>query len=305
MRGSHHVFRHSARSGIVVVPHPKYLVDIGDVDPSVATPYSCSGVTVYSALKKALPIRDDEWLAIMGAGGLGLSAVAIAKAMGVKNVISVDIDDSHLEAARGMGASAVLNPKTAGNAVAELQKLAGGELRAVVDTVGGEATSGLGIAAVLGRVSPGTLFSFVLLGWACQLALRDFAGRELQSELERSFLVTLMIQGRGTPAPEFVYDDLLARALGYHLREHSADYAECSSKTCAAARGLQRRLALSEAELAEFARACAADCETSPVDTNDREDGAAPEALPASAPALPEPNEDAPGGGQPPSASSS
>lgn len=142
------VFRDGGYATHCMVPHPKYLVDIGDVDPTVATPYSCSGVTVYSALKKALPVRDDEWLAVMGAGGLGLSAVTIAKAMGVKNVVSVDIDDSKLEAARGMGASAVLNPKSAGNAVAELQKLAGGELRAVVDTVGGEATAGLGIAAV-------------------------------------------------------------------------------------------------------------------------------------------------------------
>lgn len=142
------VFRDGGYATHCVVPHPKYLVDIGNVDPSIATPYSCSGVTVYSALKKALPIRDDEWLAIMGAGGLGLSAVAIAKAMGVKNIISVDIDDSHLTAAKDMGATATLNPKSTENAVAALQKLAGGELRAVVDTVGGEATANLGIAAV-------------------------------------------------------------------------------------------------------------------------------------------------------------
>lgn len=142
------IFRDGGYATHCMVPNPKYLVDIGDVDPTVATPYSCSGVTVYSALKKALPVGDGEWLAVMGAGGLGLSAVTIAKAMGVKNVVSVDIDDDKLEAAKGMGASAVLNPRTAGNAVAELQKIAGGELRAVVDTVGGEATSGLGIAAI-------------------------------------------------------------------------------------------------------------------------------------------------------------
>src|SRR3546814_16817730 len=81
----------------------------------------------------------------MGAGGLGLSAVTIAKAMGVKNVISVDIDDAKLAAAKGMGASAVLNSKTAEKAVAELPKIAGGELTAVVETVGGEATSDLAV----------------------------------------------------------------------------------------------------------------------------------------------------------------
>ena len=142
------IFRDGGYATHCVVPHPKYLVDIGDVDPTVATPYSCSGVTVYSALKKAMPVLDTEWLAIFGAGGLGLSAVAIAKGMGVKNVISVDIDDEKLEAAKKTGADAVLNSKTAENPIAELQKIAGGELRAVVDTVGGEATSSVGIGAV-------------------------------------------------------------------------------------------------------------------------------------------------------------
>ena len=142
------VFRDGGYSTHCLVPHPKYLIDIGDVDPMIATPYSCSGVTVFSALKKALPIRDDEWLAVMGAGGLGLSAVTLAKAMGVKNVICVDIDDEKLEAAKKMGASQTLNPSAHDNAIPALQEMAGGELRAVVDTVGGEATANLGISAV-------------------------------------------------------------------------------------------------------------------------------------------------------------
>ena len=142
------VFQDGGYATHCLVPHPKYLIDIGDLDPMVATPYSCSGVTVYSALKKAVPVRDDEWLAVMGAGGLGLSAVTIAKGMGIKNIVSVDIDDEKLAAAREVGADETLNPKTAENAVAELQAMAGGELRAVVDTVGGEQTAGLGIAAI-------------------------------------------------------------------------------------------------------------------------------------------------------------
>ena len=48
------IFRDGGYATHCLVPHPKYLVDIGDVDPTIATPYSCSGVTVYSALKKAM-----------------------------------------------------------------------------------------------------------------------------------------------------------------------------------------------------------------------------------------------------------
>jgi D-arabinose 1-dehydrogenase-like Zn-dependent alcohol dehydrogenase len=122
-------------------------VDIGNLDPVVATPYSCSGVTVYSALSKALPVTPAEWLVIMGAGGLGLNAVAIARARGVENVLVVDIDDTKLAAASDMGASAVLNPGQA-DALTRLQDMTDGGPRAVVDTVGAETTATLGIAAL-------------------------------------------------------------------------------------------------------------------------------------------------------------
>ncbi|MDA0791799.1 MAG: alcohol dehydrogenase [Proteobacteria bacterium] len=141
------VFVDGAYADYCLVPHPKYLLDIGDLDPVVATPYSCSGVTVYSALSKALPIQEQEWLVIMGAGGLGLNAIAIANGRGIRNVLCVDIDDTKLTAAREMGATAVLN---SGNpeALARLQELTGGGPRAVVDTVGAEATANLGIASL-------------------------------------------------------------------------------------------------------------------------------------------------------------
>jgi D-arabinose 1-dehydrogenase-like Zn-dependent alcohol dehydrogenase len=41
---------------------------------------------VYNALTKLGPVRDDEWLAIMGAGGLGLNAIAIATALGHQRI---------------------------------------------------------------------------------------------------------------------------------------------------------------------------------------------------------------------------
>ena len=132
----------------ILVDHPRFLVDVEGLDPSQATPWSCSGVTVYSGLKKALPIREGEWCAILGAGGLGLAAVNIAKAMGAGKVVSVDLDDAKLEVAKDMGADAVLNLKTVNDGVAALQEITGGELLAVLDTVGMESTSRLGIMSL-------------------------------------------------------------------------------------------------------------------------------------------------------------
>jgi len=125
-------------------------------------------VTVYSALSKALPVSSDEWLVIMGAGGLGLNAVAIARAMDVDNVLVVDIDDTKLAAARDMGATAVLNPGQA-DVLDQLQALTGGGPRAVVDTVGAETTANMGIAALQkgGRYVIVGLFG-VALRFPCQ-----------------------------------------------------------------------------------------------------------------------------------------
>ncbi len=128
----------------VVVPDAKFLVDIGDVDPSVAAPYACSGVTVYSALKKLLPIRDDEWLAVLGAGGLGLAAITIAKAMGFKNVISVDMGQEKLSAAVDMGADETLDVREENDPLKKLRMLSKNKLMSVLDTVGSESTAQLG-----------------------------------------------------------------------------------------------------------------------------------------------------------------
>jgi D-arabinose 1-dehydrogenase-like Zn-dependent alcohol dehydrogenase len=139
------VFNDGGYADYCLVPHPRYLIDIGDLDPAVATPYSCSGVTVFSALNKVLPIRDNDWIAIMGAGGLGLNAVAIAKAMGAPNVLSVDIDASKLGAAREMGADAVLDNSNGLTVLDDLTAITGGTLMAALDTVGTEKSSKLAL----------------------------------------------------------------------------------------------------------------------------------------------------------------
>lgn len=92
----------------VICPRPEYLVPIPpNVDPAVAATYACSGVTVYSAINKVRPLltNPEEPLVLMGAGGLGLNAVALLKGIGHKNSIVVDIDDNRLKAAVEAGAS--------------------------------------------------------------------------------------------------------------------------------------------------------------------------------------------------------
>jgi alcohol dehydrogenase, propanol-preferring len=126
----------------MTVPHPKYLLDLKGLDPVTAAPYACSGVTTYSALKKVEQAFDTP-IVIFGAGGLGLMALSLIKAMGGKGAIMVDIDARKREAAEKAGALATVDGGAA-DALEQLTKKAGEPIRAVIDLVGNAKTTQLG-----------------------------------------------------------------------------------------------------------------------------------------------------------------
>ena len=126
----------------MTVPHPKYLLDLKGLDPVTAAPYACSGVTTYSALKKVEKDFNTP-IVIFGAGGLGLMALTLLKAMGGRGAIAVDIDARKREAAEKAGALATVDGK-APDALEQLAKKAGEPIRAVIDLVGSAQTAQLG-----------------------------------------------------------------------------------------------------------------------------------------------------------------
>jgi alcohol dehydrogenase, propanol-preferring len=126
----------------MTVPHPKYLIDLKGLDPVTAAPYACSGVTTYSALKKVESVLDTP-IVIIGAGGLGLMALSLLKAMGGKGAIVVDIDARKREAAEKAGALASVDGGAA-DALEQVVKKAGEPIRAVIDLVGNAKTTQLG-----------------------------------------------------------------------------------------------------------------------------------------------------------------
>ena len=130
-----------------LVEDEKFLVDIDGLDPADVVPHACSGLTVYNALEKMGPLRKDEWLAIIGCGGLGMNAIAIARAIAFDNIIAIDIDDSKLKAASEMGASRLLNSRH-NDAVEALQRLSEGRLMGVIDTFGAAETARLAVRAI-------------------------------------------------------------------------------------------------------------------------------------------------------------
>ena len=131
----------------VIVPHPRYLIDIEGLDPAEAAPLACAGVTTYSAINKFDARIKEGPVVIIGAGGLGLMAIAILKAMGGVGAIVVDIDAKKREAALAAGALQAIDAR-AGDAAQQIVKATDGGARAILDLVGATATQTLALACV-------------------------------------------------------------------------------------------------------------------------------------------------------------
>ena len=143
------VNRAGAYSTHVLVPHPKYLIDTAGIEDSFACTLACSAVTAYSAINKLPGLEGQrataspqDAVAILGCGGLGLIAISVLRAKGVRNVIACDIDDAKLAAALEQGAKSTVNTR-APDAAQKLQGIAW-----AVDLVGSPATAALGIGAL-------------------------------------------------------------------------------------------------------------------------------------------------------------
>jgi propanol-preferring alcohol dehydrogenase len=142
------VFSPGGYSDHLLVPHPRYLLPIENLQPAQAAPYACSGLTTYSALKKVGDVMRREPIVIIGAGGLGHQCISILRAMGGKGAIVVDIDSRKREAAMLAGALAVVDPK-APDAVKQIQAAAGGGVWAAIDLVGASMTARLGVDCLI------------------------------------------------------------------------------------------------------------------------------------------------------------
>ena len=136
------VFINGGYADYMIVPHPRYLFDIGDLDPARAAPLACSGVTTFGALKKVTTLKREPTV-IIGAGGLGLMCLSLHKKMDGHSAIVVDIDPAKRDAAKKAGAVAVVDAKAA-DAVDQIKALTKGGAFAVIDLVGSSQSARLG-----------------------------------------------------------------------------------------------------------------------------------------------------------------
>ena len=95
----------------VLVPSYRYLVKLGDeTDTDTSAPLSCSALTAYGAIKNS-SLKPNDNVVIVGAGGLGLMAIQLAKAITGSRIIAMDLDDNKLKEAKQNGAANTINSK--------------------------------------------------------------------------------------------------------------------------------------------------------------------------------------------------
>jgi propanol-preferring alcohol dehydrogenase len=140
--------RDGGMAPLMLVPHARWLVPLGDLDPVEAAPLTDAGLTPYHAVKRSLPLLvPGSTAVVIGAGGLGHMAVQFLRALSPATIIAVDQRPDAVKLAIDVGADHGVVAGT--DAASEVRDLSGGRgVDVVIDCVGADATVALGAAVV-------------------------------------------------------------------------------------------------------------------------------------------------------------
>ncbi|WP_421765042.1 zinc-dependent alcohol dehydrogenase family protein [Ekhidna sp.] len=116
------------------------LVKLPDeISTITAALLGCRFITSFRAVVDQGQVQKDQWVAIHGCGGVGLSAIMIGHALGAK-VIAIDIDDKTLKLTKELGALHAINPTNSADVVQEIKSISGGGVHVSVDALGSQVT---------------------------------------------------------------------------------------------------------------------------------------------------------------------
>jgi alcohol dehydrogenase len=110
-----------------------------------AASLGCRFATSFRAVVDQGQVTGGQWVAVHGCGGVGLSAIMIAKALGA-NVVAIDIKDEKLEFARKIGAVETINASVIEDVVAYVIEITRGGAHVSIDALGSPETCSNSIA---------------------------------------------------------------------------------------------------------------------------------------------------------------
>lgn len=116
------------------------LVSLPDaLDFATAASLGCRFVTSFRAVVDQGKVSAGQWVAVHGCGGVGLSAIMIANAIGA-NVIAIDIAEDKLDLARALGAVATVNAAKVASVVEAVREITQGGAHVSLDALGSPVT---------------------------------------------------------------------------------------------------------------------------------------------------------------------
>lgn len=109
------------------------------LDFVTAASLGCRFVTSFRAVVDQGKVSAGQWVAVHGCGGVGLSAVMIASALGA-NVIAVDLQDDKLALAKQVGAAVTLNASQVASLPEAIREITQGGAHVSMDALGHSVT---------------------------------------------------------------------------------------------------------------------------------------------------------------------
>jgi S-(hydroxymethyl)glutathione dehydrogenase/alcohol dehydrogenase len=163
--------------------HEHALVKIPqDVPMDRAALVGCAVITGYGAVVHTTKLAAGETIAVLGCGGIGLSAINAAQIAGASRIVAVDTDASKLAMAKTFGATDTVDAK-AGDAVQAVLALTGGGVHHALECVGLKQTA----EQAFGMLRPGgtaTIVGMIPFGTKIELHGFDFLReRRIQGSL--------------------------------------------------------------------------------------------------------------------------
>jgi alcohol dehydrogenase len=159
--GNHHICDHQFQPGFthwgsfaefVAIDYADInLVRLPDeINYITAASLGCRFVTSFRAIVDQGKVSAGQWVAVHGCGGVGLSAIMIANALGA-NVIAIDINEEKLNFARSVGAEETFNVTDTNDLVENMIALTEGGAHVSIDALGSPSTSYNSIASLRKR----------------------------------------------------------------------------------------------------------------------------------------------------------
>lgn len=121
-----------------------------DIDDITAALLGCRFITSFRAIVDQGKVQGGQFVVIHGCGGVGLSAIMIASALGAQ-VIAVDINEGALVLARKMGAIHTINASPGTEVIQQIIQLTKGGAHVSMDALGSQDTCFNSIASLRKR----------------------------------------------------------------------------------------------------------------------------------------------------------